>query len=74
MGGDHQVRRSGFGGGGYDARGKLILILQSNPFRACCGFGLRFLTPVRQPGGGQFRLLRILRDQLRRGLVCGLKG
>ena len=55
LGGDHRVWRCGFGGRGFDTRGSLFVIL-----------GLRFLRPGRLPGGGHYRLLRSLRDRLRR--------
>jgi hypothetical protein len=67
LGGDHQVWRCGFGGSGFDTCGSLLLRLPSCPFRGCCGFGLRVLRPGLLPGGGHYRLLRSLRDRLRRG-------
>ena len=66
--GDHQVWGCGFGCGGFDTRGSLLLRLPSSPFRGCCGCGLRILRPGLLPGGGHFRLLRSLRDRLRRGI------
>ena len=74
LGGDHQGWRCGFGCGGFDTRGSLLLGLPSSPFRGCCGFGLRSLRPGRLPGGGQFRLLRSLRDLLRKGIRMWVSG
>ena len=74
MCGYHQVWGCGFGCGGFGTHGRLLLRLLSIPFRGYCGFGLRILKPGIFPGGGHFRLLRSLRDLLRRGLGCGLAG
>jgi len=42
--------------------------------RGCSKLGLRLLRPGGFPSGGHFKLLRILRDRLRRGIWIGLVG
>ena len=74
MGWDHQVRRRGFSCGGFDNRGRYLIRLPSSPFRGCFGFGIRFLRPGLLPGGGHFRLLRSLRDLLRKGISMWVGG
>jgi hypothetical protein len=72
--GYHQVWCCGFGGRGFDTRGCFLFGLTSSPLRGCCRLGLRLLRPGRLPGGGHFRLLRRLRDRLRRGVrVLGVE-
>jgi len=67
MGWDHQVGVCGFSGRGFDTRGCFLLRLPCSWVRGSCGFVLR-LRPGRLSGGGHFRLLGRLRDQLRRGI------
>jgi hypothetical protein len=67
FGGDHQVLRCGYGGRGFGTRCSLLLRLPSSPFSDCCGFALRIPRPGRLSGGSHYRLLRNLRDRLRRG-------
>ena len=63
-----------FGGRGFDTRGSLLLIFSSSPFRVSCGFVLRFLMPGRLPGGGHYRLLTSVRDQLWKGIWMWVNG
>jgi len=56
----------GFGGRCFDTSGCFLFRIPSSRFCGCRGFGLKLLRPCRLPGGGHFRLLRRLRDRMRR--------